>query len=179
MTRLICATLLAMATLLTPLLAVADDRTQFASLARTGMDVFVTSVDGLERRGRIADIADEGLRLSFGGRVRLVPWDEIIIVERRGDSIVDGALKGACISFVFYGISALLYGAPVDDVLTFAGPAVLGWGMIGAAIDAFNVGRTRIYVGPAAAGMQMSRRPAFVPGRGAPPGVAVGVRIPF
>jgi hypothetical protein len=177
-TRPAILTLLALfASLALPFQARADDRGQLAALARTRTEVYVTYPDGLERKGRVLSVRDDGLRLTFAGRETLVPWADIVCVERRGDPIWDGAAKGMAISALFYAAVALAAAEDFDgEILRFVAGASLAWGGVGATIDAFNVGRSTVYVGTP----ELSR--AIGPVRQGPPrdrGLVVGGRIGF
>ena len=180
MARLALVAPLVLALLLAPHPARAEDRTRLAALVGSGTEVYVTSLDGLERRGRVVGVADAGLRLSFAGRVTLVPWEDVVTVDRRGDPVGDGFLKGAGIAFALYGLGAMLADAPADEAFAFAGSAALAWGTVGSVIDAFNIGRARVYVGPAGASACRATGSrgdaAQAPGRR---GVVAGVSIAF
>ena len=181
MARLVVLAPLVFIFLLSPHSARAEDRARLAALAGTGTEVYVTCLDGVERRGRVAGVADAGLRLSFAGRVTAVPWEDIVTVDRRGDPVMDGALKGAGIAVALYGALALL----ADDDgganrLALVGSAALTWGAVGAVTDALNIGRARVYVRPAGTSAWRASEPndgaAHSPGR---PGVVAGVTFVF
>ena len=74
------------------------------ALAGTRTQVYVTNMEGLERKGRVLTVGEDGINLTFAGRETLVPWSEVALVERRGDPVWDGALKGAGIATVLYGL---------------------------------------------------------------------------
>jgi hypothetical protein len=146
MSRLTFVTPLVLAALVVHESAHAEERPLLATLAGTKTEVYVTSIDAVERKGRITAVSDDGLRLTFGGRETFVPWEEVVTVDRRGDPIWDGAAKGAGIAAALYGAVALAAGANAGEVVQFAGTAALGWGAVGAIIDACNVGRSRVFV---------------------------------
>jgi hypothetical protein len=182
MTRLTLATVLVLGSLSLSVAARADDRSALASAARSGAEVYVTYADGIERRGRIAQLDDAGLHVAFGGRVTLVPWDEVVTVDRRGDPIWDGALRGAGVAAAFYGAVAILGGARADEVAPFIASAALAWGAAGAVVDAFNVGRSRVYVAPATTVTRQApnpRRPWDRVAGASPVGVVVGIAVGF
>lgn len=182
MTRITFVALLVLGSLSFSVIARAEDRAALASLAGRGTEVYVTYIDGIERRGRLAGVSDDGLRITFGGRVTVVPWEEIVTVDRRGDPVGDGALKGAGIAVALYGLGALAAGARADEALSFAASAALAWGTVGAIVDALNVGRTRVFVSPAATLTTRAVDPGQ-PRDGAvasgPRGVVVGVTVGF
>ena len=182
MARVTIVSLLVLASLSFSLAARADDRAALASLTRTGAEVYVTNRDGLERRGRITAVGDEGVHITFAGRVQVLPWEEVVTVDRRGDSVADGALKGGGIALALYWLGALAAGAQSDEAIAFAGSAALTWGTIGAIVDALHVGRTRVFVGPSATLTARSLDPRRHGDRAAtspPRGVVVGVTLGF
>lgn len=159
-----------------PLAAAQTGRGRLDALAGSTTEVYVTMSDGLERRGRVVSTDEAGMRITFAGTETLVPWSRLVTVEQRGDPIWDGALKGAGIATALYGAVAIAGGARADDVLPFVGSAALAWGAVGAVIDAFNVGRHRVFVaaldegGPARDDVRRVRRPR---------GVVIGGRVVF
>ena len=102
--------------------------------------VFVTDVEGVEISGLLRQAS---ARTVVVGDFTFTPRDTLRI-ERRGDSVWDGAAKG----FAVGALLALPVARHGDD-----GDVVLGigtvYGLIGALVDLTHTGRTRVY-GPRA-----------------------------
>ena len=175
MKRHALAALLALGSLLLPVAARADERPGVGRLAGTRTEVYVTNLDGVERKGRVLAATDEGLRLVFGGRETLLPWAEIARVDRRGDPVWDGALKGAVIGGALYGLMVLTSDVrEYDGAGDFVLGGAVGWGVVGAIADAFHIARSSVFVGPAAtAGTHAGN------GAARSPGVVIGARLGF
>ena len=103
-----------------------------------------------------------------------MPWEEVVTVDRRGDPVWDGAARGAGVAAVLYGAVALAAGADAGEALQFAGSAALVWGSVGAIVDAFNVGRSRVFVSSANSN-GLHARTRMPPTRG----IVVGGRVTF
>jgi hypothetical protein len=153
----------------------AQDRRGVSPLVGTRTEVYVTNLDGLERKGHVLAAGDEGIRLVFAGRETLVPWSEVAIVERRGDPVWDGALKGAGIAAALYGLAVIGSDGGHEGRAEFVVEGVIVWSLVGTVADAMHVARSRVFVSPAVA--HDSGRHALA-GRPSP-GVIVGARFPF
>ena len=98
--------------------------------------VFVTDAEGVEVSGLLREASTRSVTI---GDYTLTPRDTLRI-ERRGDSVWDGAAKG----FALGAIMALPVARYADD-----GDIVLGvgavYGLAGAVIDLVHTGRTRVY----------------------------------
>jgi hypothetical protein len=116
----------------------------FASTAlKPGDFVHVTTASGLKVSGRVSEIAPQRLRLNgfeFEPESRL-------LIERRGDSVKDGAFKGLLIGVAVTAVIAAANGTDMNDIpallIYFAPPHAL-WG---AAIDWARTGRTTVFRG--------------------------------
>lgn len=113
----------------------------------SGEDVTI-EVDG-ERRplhGRLLSVADDVVAIDTDGTIRSVVFDHVVRVDRRGDSVVDGALIGAVLLGGLCRWTCLETGlrSRANYVGNVVAATVVG-GLIGAAIDRKSVGTTTIY----------------------------------
>ena len=114
--------------------------------------VFVQERSGAETRGRLLSITPAAIAIDVDGSQRTFAAADVVKIDRRGDSLKNGALIGAAIG-VFTGFigdcprsgtnnrSNGCPGARVGYVL--GGSAI--WAGIGAGIDALIPGRTRLW----------------------------------
>jgi hypothetical protein len=113
-----------------------------------GTQIYVTDTEGLERKYRFVASDEAGLHVRLNDRDLTVAWSSVCAIERRGDGIADGFAKGALLAGSLYLAVGLVSGASFDEVAPFAAGGALAWGTIGAVIDAFNVGRTTVFIRP-------------------------------
>jgi hypothetical protein len=113
----------------------------FSGLNLTGHPtLYVTGVDGRETRGKLATLRDDALTLQLKNAMKTFVPQEVALVERRGDSLRNGAIAGAVIAGVcmFTCLQGVSSGGQLAKVaLTNA--------VIPVAIDALYRGRTRIW----------------------------------
>jgi hypothetical protein len=122
-------------------------QTDFTStLLKPGDFVYVTTASGEKESGRITEIAPQ--RLTLNG-IEFGPEPQLLI-ERRGDSVKDGAFKGFLIGAALTIGIAAANGTDMNDipglVLYFAGPHAF-WG---AMVDWAHTGRTTVFRGVSA-----------------------------
>jgi hypothetical protein len=133
------------------------DHVQYA--LRPGDTVFVIDDTGTEIRGKVAGIGPSALRLIVDGYER--EWGAATVerLERRGDSLKNGAITGLATGgiFGFLAIVALSAGGggagftlvPTNGEIAVLFGAYMGLGAgIGAGIDALVPGRTLVYLRP-------------------------------
>jgi hypothetical protein len=139
------AVLIATAVVSLPCWAAAQ--TDFTSTTlKPGDFIYVTTASGDKESGRITEVAARTLTLNG---IEFKPEPRLLI-ERRGDSVKDGALKGLLIGSVLTAVIAASNGTDMNDipatVLYFAPPHAF-WG---AMIDWFHTGRTSVFRGSTA-----------------------------
>lgn len=120
-----------------------------------GDTVFVTDVTGMETRGRVMKVDLSTIRLKVKGTER--EWQEAAVyrLERRGDSVTDGARRGIITGAVIGAILGAIAGATWANSGSGSTPSggALGVGLVGAGIglgigvgmDALLQGRTLIF----------------------------------
>lgn len=128
-----------------PVQAIAQDATPKLN------DVFVRSTDGVEVRGQLLDFQPVTLSLFIDGTRREIPLANVDRIQIRGDGVRNGALIGAAIGAGLWGIAAGRYGS---EFVPVAVGAAIGYGLVGAGIDAMIPGRTTIYSKPTASANQ-------------------------
>ena len=116
----------------------------FASTGlKAGDFVFVTTPTGQTISGRVADI--QPARLTLDG-LDFKPEPRLMI-ERRGDSVKDGACKGMIVGSLLTFAVAAANGTKMNDIpallLFYAGPHAF-WG---ATVDWLHKGRTTVFRG--------------------------------
>ena len=130
--------------------AQARDTTTSSALERvvaSGEDV-VIEVDGERRpiRGRLLSATADLVAVDTGGTIQPVELRRVARVDRRGDSIVDGALIGAAVlgGMCRWSCLEMKLRSQAYYVGNIVAATILG-GVIGAAIDHKHVGTTTIY----------------------------------
>jgi hypothetical protein len=128
---------------------------------RPGDTVFVVDDTGTETRGKVASIGPSALRLIVDGYER--DWGAAAVerLERRGDSLKNGAISGLATGgiFGFLAIGAVIRAGggggeafplvPSNGQIAVVFGAFMGLGAgIGAGIDALVPGRTLLYLRP-------------------------------
>jgi len=122
---------------------------------RPGQKVQVLERSGRLTEGVITDVSESSLTV-FAGENRTVAAEEVLRVDREGDSVRNGILIGAGLGAAFGGLSVLLY--TEEDEVTYVCPqctspeiipvfAIMGagWGWL---IDHLRKGRTPLYEAP-------------------------------
>jgi hypothetical protein len=125
---------------------------------RPGDTVFVVDDTGTETRGKVARIGPSALRLIVDGYERDWAAAAVERLERRGDSLKNGAIAGLATGgiFGFFAIAAVSGAGggafplvPSDGQIAVVFGAFMGLGAgIGAGIDALVPGRTLLYLRP-------------------------------
>ena len=117
--------------------------------------VFVTDVSGTETRGRVMKVDLSTIRLKVDNTER--EWEQAAVyrLERRGDSVKDGARRGVITGAVVGAILGAIAGATWANSGSGSTPigGALGVGLVGAGLglgigigmDALIHGRTLIY----------------------------------
>ena len=80
-----------------------DETEKIRQSVKQGHTVIVTDDQGRLFTGRVESVAGSRLTLAARGRYTDVPYGEIVRIQRRGDSVIDGALIG------FTGGAAIAY----------------------------------------------------------------------
>lgn len=125
------------------------------SLDTSGLPtVYVREHTGIETAGRLLSIDPASLVILADGAERRFEAGQVRQIDRRGDSLRNGALIGATIGMVLGALAAGVSdcpdprpggGCPGTRVAMFATSTAV-WTSIGTAIDAAIPGRTTIYV---------------------------------
>lgn len=112
--------------------------------------VFLTDLQGAEHRGQLIRVAaDEVVLLGLNGE-RTFKRQDITLIEKRGDSLKNGALIGAAVG-VLGGIGLLSIdcgpsgGSCAGEKMAFFTVAIATYTAIGVGIDALISGRTVLY----------------------------------
>jgi hypothetical protein len=120
-----------------------------------GDTVFVIDVTGTETRGQVMTVDLSTIRLKVNGTER--QWEEAAVyrLERRGDSVKDGARRGVIAGAVVGAVLGAIAGATWANSGSGSTPigGALGVGLVGAGLglgigvgmDALIQGRTLIY----------------------------------
>ena len=116
--------------------------------------VFVEEKSGVETRGRLLSITPAAIAIDVDGSQRTFAAANVAKIDRRGDSLKNGALIGAAIGLVtgFLGDcprtgNGAGTGCPAARVGYVLGGSAI-WASIGAGIDALIPGRTRLWPPP-------------------------------
>lgn len=154
--------------------------------ARTwpGMDlaqlstIYVTDESGAETTGTLLRLEPDAAVLIVHGAERRLEAARIRRIEKRGDSLKNGALIGALIGAVFGGLGATMTDCPGSrsNCAAYRIAAPIGstafYAAVGTGIDALIQGRTTLYVAPAE-----TSTTAHVAFAGSRQGVRAGVRL--
>ena len=92
-----------------------------------GTQIYVTDAEGLERKYRFVASDETGLHVQLNGRDLTVAWSSVCLVERRGDGVADGFLKGAALAGGLYVAVGLVSGGSLDEIAPFAAGGALAW----------------------------------------------------
>ena len=113
--------------------------------------VFVQERSGAETRGRLISITPAAVAIDVDGSQRTFAAADVVKIDRRGDSLKNGALIGAAIGLFtgFFGdcprtSNSAGNGCPGARVAYVLGGSAV-WAGIGAGIDALIPGRTRLW----------------------------------
>ncbi len=154
---------LALVISLAPATAFAQQLPTVPSPAKPGPTVIVQDNKGAETKGKLLRLDVREAVLMIDGQERRFALEDVRRIEKRGDSLKNGAIKGALVGLVagFLGSRLGLCEPPegLEDVATckkednlhplaFPAAAAFIWMGIGAGIDALIVGRTTLYQAP-------------------------------
>ena len=115
--------------------------------------VYVTDDAGRQTEGKLLRLDTDALVLLVNGTEQRFEAARVQRIDKRGDSLRNGALIGAALGIVFGSISAGISDCPGDDpgggcpgfrVGAFAGALGI-YTALGTAVDAMIVGRTRVF----------------------------------
>ncbi|MGE3275103.1 MAG: hypothetical protein AB7O67_08315 [Vicinamibacterales bacterium] len=127
-----------------------------SNAAVQGTHHFVHLSSGEELEGRVLALGPDTLHLLVAEAVREVAMRDVLRVDRRGDSLVNGAIVGAAVMAAW---CAYICGQGRDstDNLGLVVAVNIGTGaLLGTWIDARHVGRTTIYRRPESSAARMS-----------------------
>ncbi len=118
--------------------------------------VYVLDDAGVETTGKLLRIDPDAVVLLVGGTERRVEAPHVRRIDKRGDSLKNGAWVGAVIGAAFGALGAGLSdcaganpsGGCAGDRAALFLISTGTYAACGAAIDALVVGRTRLYVAP-------------------------------
>jgi hypothetical protein len=112
--------------------------------------LFVTDRAGHETRGKLVRITDTEVTIAADGGDRTFAVSDVLVIDRKGDSLRNGAIVGMVVGMAFGVLSA---GIP-SDCPAGECPGMRAYGFvfstavytaIGTAIDAAVQGRTRVW----------------------------------
>ena len=115
--------------------------------------VYVTDDAGQRTEGKLLRLDTDALVLLVNGTEQRFEAARVQRIDKRGDSLRNGALIGAAVGVLFGSISAGISDCPGDDpgggcpgfrVGAFAGALGI-YTALGTAVDAMVVGRTRVF----------------------------------
>jgi hypothetical protein len=160
--------------------AVATSFDQLAVLVKLGDKVSVVDASGREAKGRIGMLSRDAMILvTEAGPRKFGEVDVAAISQRRGDSLLNGAIIGAAAGTAYFvTLSMLLWDSDGGDVIV---PTLIAGGVVmagmgaaaGVGLDALSTRRQVIYQKPAGAS-RVSIVPLVGPGRR---GAAVSVKF--
>jgi hypothetical protein len=117
-----------------------------AAAQSTDVTHFVRLMDGNEVAGRLLKLEPDQAVLLIDQRQMALPLSDVSRIERRGDSLKNGAVIGAAVMGAW---CAVICGQGLSSTsrlpLVVAANAAIG-ALIGAGLDAARTGRTTIYV---------------------------------
>ncbi len=117
----------------------AEDRT------RRVEKVILIPLTGEDIVGELLELGPTALKLRVDNVVREIPLDSVVRIDRRGDSVKNGAIIGGAIGLAV-GLSFIAeYGG---EAVGFALATSGIWALLGTGVDALIPGRTAIYRRP-------------------------------
>jgi len=139
-----------LALLMTASAAQAQD--SWANVKPAGLPtLYVTDRAGHETRGELVRLSDTSVTIAVDGGDRTFEIADVSLIERRGDSLKNGAIAGLVVGMGFGALSMGISDCPQGEQHC-AGTRVVGvaistaiYTAIGTAIDAAVTGRTRIW----------------------------------
>ena len=126
---------------------------------KVGDTVYVQDRDRRTIEGRLVSLDEQGVHLTSPGAVA-VPASQILRMDRLGDPLWDGALKGALIGLPMSWLS--LQGCSGSTRKCFAGAEVM-WTLGGVLFDWLHQGRTNVYKAPGPGSLNLTVAPMVNP----------------
>jgi len=136
------------------------DFAQLNTRLRPGDTIWVTDAQGREVKGRIAAVGTDALTVDGGGSKTFSAGDVRLVMERRHDSLANGALIGLGVGGIGTGLACLASADEGQDQWCLAAAVVYGGigAAIGLGIDAVIPGKkVVVYRAPGAAGAPSAR----------------------
>ena len=128
-----------------------DPKANGSSATIQGGTYRIRLTTGEEISGRLLKLGPDVLQILVKGQYQEMPFDQVLQVDRKGDSLKNGAIIGAVVLGAW---CTVICGQGLDDAsqlpLAVAVNAGLG-SLIGAGIDAWSKHWTTIYRKPSAA----------------------------
>ena len=132
--------------------AAAQAQDSFANVKPGGLPtLYVTDRAGRETRGKLVRLTDASVTIAVDGADRTFEIANVSLIERRGDSLKNGAIAGLVVGMGIGVLSMGIADCPSGDshctsarVAGFALSTAI-YTAIGTAIDAAVTGRTRIW----------------------------------
>jgi hypothetical protein len=109
-----------------------------------GRAVFIIDGERREWQGRLLKVSTDALEMESDAGVRTFEVANIRRVDADGDGVGDGALKGA-----LFGLAIGVLATGLQGGGQFVVGGMIGYGLVGLAIDAGCSSRHPIYHGPA------------------------------
>lgn len=154
------AATLALACMLGPTAASAQTADDTAQRARTGDTIFVTDLAGQTSRARLVSISTDSVRV-LSPAARDIPLDQLLRIDKLGDPLRDGFLRGAVVGGAVGAFAALTQGDfPYSLLKVTTGMAEFA--LIGGLVDWLHRGHTTIYRAPE---KSVTVAPVIAPGR--------------
>ena len=115
--------------------------------------IYVTDDAGRRTEGKLLRFETDSLVMLVDGMERRFDQTHVLRIDKRGDSLKNGALIGAALGVLFGSIAAGISDCPGEDPGgSCAGTRVIGFAVsmgiytaIGTGVDAMIVGRTRVF----------------------------------
>jgi hypothetical protein len=126
--------------------------------------IYVTDDAGRRTEGKLLRLEPDSVVMMVAGAEKRFEMKQVRRIDKRGDSLKNGAWIGAALGVLFGSITARISDCPGDDpggsctgfrIGTFAGALGI-YTAIGVGVDALIVGRTRIFDASAAATRSLS-----------------------
>jgi broad specificity phosphatase PhoE len=116
-----------------------------APLIKSHATIFVLDKQGAEHRGRFLRFDDQELVMLVGTDERRFRREVITRIDRRGDSLKNGAIVGAIVGASLGVLSGVLGGADAAQWIAAIGLNTGVYTAIGTGLDAAVQGRTPVY----------------------------------
>jgi len=139
--------------------SVVQAQDSFATVKPGGLPtLFVTDRAGHETRGKLVRLTDASVTIAVDGADRTFEIADVSLIERRGDSLKNGAIAGLVVGMGLGALSMGIADCPYGETHC-TGTRVAGFALstalytaIGTAIDAAISGRTRVWPSTGKAG---------------------------